>query len=111
MSGMAKKMRYAGLNLIAPGIGQLAMKKWIRGSLQLLGAVVCIVWMIAALVNVMIGNIYLVLDGKEPDAHILDVFIPMGVLALIWIYSYIDLFFFCSVAKTSEKKDADSYQI
>jgi hypothetical protein len=109
MSKTTKKFRYAGLNFIAPGIGQLAMKKWIRGSLQLLASIACIVWMVVALVNIMVGNIYLILDGKEVDSHILDVFIPMGVLALIWIYSYIDLIFFCSLP--APKDEGNDYQI
>jgi len=109
MSGAKKKIRYAGLNLIAPGIAQLAMKRWVRGLLQLFSALACVVWILVAFVNVMIGNIYMVLDGKEIDSHILDVFIPMGVLVLIWIYSYIDLIFFCS--SSSSRDDVNDYQI
>jgi len=109
VSKAAKKFRYVGLNFIAPGIGQLAMKKWIRGSLQLLSSLACIVWMLVAFVQVMVGNIYMVLEGKEIKSSILDIFIPMGVLGIIWVYSYIDLIFFCSTpSKTQEHND---YQI
>ena len=103
-------MRYVGLNLIAPGVAQCAMKKWIRGLLQLSGAIACILWMVVALAQIMIGNLYLAMNGKQPQVHILDVFIPMGVIILLWIYSFIDLFFFCNVEDQLEKEESN-YQI
>ena len=96
MSRFASKMKYATLNLIAPGIGQMAMKKWIRGIIQLLAALVCCGWMLVGFVKIVVGNIYRVMDGKNPETSLMDVFIPIGAVILIWGISYIDLFLFCS---------------
>lgn len=109
MSKKSYKIRYLGANLIAPGIGQLTMKKWFRGSIQLLGAVVCVIWMIVAFVDIMIDNYYRVMNGTQIHTSLYNLFTPMGVLIIWWIYSYIDLIFFCSLPPP--KKEPDDYQI
>ena len=106
---LSGKMKYIGANIIAPGIGQLTMKKWFRGSVQLLGAILCVVWMLVAFVEIIIDNYYRIMNGTEMHTGLSAVFTPIGVLILWWIYSYIDLIFFCS--PPPPKKEADNYQI
>ena len=40
---MKNKFYYIGLNFVAPGIGQLSAKRYIRGAIQLVGAIGAIV--------------------------------------------------------------------
>ena len=105
MQKKRNRVKYIGANLIAPGIGQLLMKKWIRGSLQLFGAIACVIWMLVAFVDIIIDNYYRIIKGTSLHTNLYDLFVPIIILIIWWIYSYIDLIFFCMppLQKESDK--------
>ena len=107
-----KKIGYFALNLMAPGIAQLVMKKWIRGSIQLIGALACCVWMLVAFVHLIIGNMDKVMNGQDMDLDMSPIITSSLLLILIWIYSYIDLIFFCKVKeKEAERRKAEEREL
>ena len=109
MQEKKQKIKYIVANLIAPGVGQLLMKKWFRGSIQLLGSITCVIWMLVAFVDIMVDNIYRAMDGTKIHTSLYDLFIPMVVLIIWWIYSYIDLIFFCT--ELHPKTESDDHKI
>jgi hypothetical protein len=106
MSNASKKLKLAGLNLIAPGVAHFAMRRWWRGLLYLLSTIGCVAWALISFFQIMIGNIYAAADGKTPTADVWSVFIPIGATLAIWIVSYIDLML--TRANETEKELADA---
>ncbi len=91
------------LNLLAPGVGQFALRRWLRGLLFLGASLTCFVWALVGIFKIMIGNLYNALDGKPVVADLYGVFIPIGLTVLIWIVSYVDLFLFSVPEPTASK--------
>jgi len=106
MSNAARKLKLAGLNLIAPGVAHFAMRRWWRGLFYLLSTIGCVVWALISFFQIMIGNIYVAAEGKTPTVDIWSVFIPIGIAFLIWFVSYIDLML--TRAGETEKELADA---
>lgn len=103
-----KKIKYLLANLMAPGIGLFAMKRWIRGIIYFFSAASCFLWMVISFSGVMIGNLYNAMEDKELDSNSLGIFLPMFLFVSIWMISYIDLLFFCkplTVKETKEEND------
>jgi len=99
---LGKKTKYAVLNLIAPGIGQIAMKKYFRGAFQMLFTVGCFIWMLHSFVLIVVGNLHNAMDGKPIIYNLSGIFIPMGLIFVLWFFSYLDLFFLCSLPKGAD---------
>ena len=93
MSNAGHKLKFAGLNLIAPGIAHLAMKRWWKGLFYLLSTLGCFAWVLASFFQLLIGNIYTAAEGGTPTVDMWSVFLPMGLIVVIWIASYVDIIF------------------
>ncbi|MCK5844327.1 MAG: hypothetical protein KAG97_06440 [Victivallales bacterium] len=98
--GMTK---YIVLNLMAPGIGQLALRKFIRGTLQFAVAIFAMLWLVVVFGN-EIRTIWsnAVDDGGDITMHWCHFIAPLVLLTGIWIFSFIDLLLFCKPPKPPE---------
>ena len=94
---MKKNMaKYIVLNLMAPGFGQFAMKKYIRGIIQIAAVTASIIWIV-----VVFGNEIKTLwdhaaNGGEMAMHLKPFIAPIVSFILIWVLSFVDLLFFCT---------------
>jgi len=109
---MNKKIKYIAVNVIAPGIGLLAMKKWCRGLIYFLGSATCLVCILIAFTKNVIGLYYIDMDTDssmlDPVRLLISIFLPLGLLILLWFSSYVDLCFFCKLEpkiKSGENND------
>ena len=105
---MSRKIRYVAANIIAPGVGHFAMKKWLRGLVYLLGTVICLVWLIVSFVQNVIGMYYKAMDSNDiafdnPVTFLISLLAPIAALCLVWAFSYIDIFFFCKPVAQKEE--------
>ena len=91
---MKNKFYYIGLSLIAPGIGQLAAKRYLRGAIQIVGAVGTVFWLamevILPYMKFYDGDI---LSEKLPEIDYTSLLMPVLVFLLICGWSIIDLMF------------------
>ena len=91
MSNATRKIKFAMLNLMAPGVGQLAMGRWVRGTAYLILALACTAWVVFSFFRLLIGNIHTAAEGGTPTVDIFSIFFPMGLLMAVWIVSCVDL--------------------
>jgi len=91
---MKNKFYYIGLNLAAPGMGQLSAKRYVRGSIQALAAVGAVFWLIGEVmlpfINFYKGNI---IDNKLPEINFYSVLMPILLFLAVLAWSIIDMFF------------------
>jgi len=89
---MKNKFFYIGLNLVAPGMGQLSAKRYIRGAIQLAGAIGAILWLAG---EVMLPFIEFyggdMLDNKLPEIKFISMLMPILLFLAILAWSIIDL--------------------
>jgi len=89
---MKNKFFYIGLNLVAPGMGQLSAKRYIRGAIQLAGAIGAILWLAG---EVMLPFIEFyggdMLDNKLPKMKFISMLMPILLFLAILAWSIIDL--------------------
>jgi hypothetical protein len=105
------KRRYflIGLSLIAPGIGQLAAKLWLRGALELLASLACVLWCLAeALLPIALSMRNMLSDnGGEvvlPDFPRL--FASLGLLLLLYVWSIVEIGWLVDVKEDAEPPQA-----
>ena len=105
---MNNKIKYFAANIIAPGLGHFAMKKWGRGLIYFLGSSVCVAWLIIAFVKNIIGLYYMTMDTDDsvfdPVRLLISIFTPIGVLIILWGFSYVDICFFCKLKTVKEEE-------
>lgn len=93
---MKSKLFYIGLNLLAPGIGQLGLKWFFRGSLEFLGAVAAIIWAAREVIKPMFT--LLTSDGggsgDVPAINLQALMTALGIALLIWIWSMVEIAIF-----------------
>ncbi|OGV52213.1 MAG: hypothetical protein A2017_18385 [Lentisphaerae bacterium GWF2_44_16] len=94
---MKKQNIYIMMNLFFPGIGQLMLRRWIRGSLQIIGCLAAFIWLIWEVVSPLYINIAtLLLDSGvslvKPDIY--RIIISFFICLLIWIWSILDIVIF-----------------
>jgi len=94
-------------NFIAPGIGHFVLKKWIRGVLFLLSSIGIIIWLLCIFVSSILENYQRVADGKGLESNLVQLFLPFVAITILWIYTYIDLIFFCKVINPPETKETN----
>ncbi|MEM4247886.1 MAG: hypothetical protein QXH80_01345 [Candidatus Nanoarchaeia archaeon] len=90
------KFFYITLNLIAPGIGQFAVKSYFRGAIMLLGALFFTFYSCALIVMPLYHNIKIMLAGGQGKFAYLDIkrfAISISALLLIWLWSLLDILF------------------
>lgn len=87
-------------NLIAPGFGHLALKKWGRGVLYIVLAGITIAWLVIAFIVCIIGAYFRTMNGGNPDFNFWHLAVPFFAISAVWIFSYIDLLFLCKTEST-----------
>ena len=92
-------------NIVYPGAGQLFLKKWIRAGVFSICALGVVVWVFWAFIACIIGNYYSVADGGDIEFNIINLILPFIAIFILWVYSYIDLFFFCKIPDPGAKED------
>ncbi len=93
----SRKIFYLGMVLLAPGIAQLALKRYVTGLIQLLGALVCFVWAAWLLLTplfVSLGN--LLNDSQTGEIvnnyeYLIYALVPFVLLIFLWLWSLIDI--------------------
>lgn len=93
---MKKNMtKYIVLNLMAPGFGHFAMKKYLRGAIHLIATTAGIIWLV-----VVFGDEVKMLwahasNGGDIAIHWKPFIAPSVFIVLVWFFSFVDLIFFC----------------
>lgn len=88
--------KYIVLNLMAPGFGQLAMKKYFRGGIQFLAVIAGIIWLVVVFGTEMVALYDHAANGGD-IAMRWNLFIaPSAFIVLVWVLSFVDLIFFCA---------------
>ena len=94
---MTNKEKLAlGMNLAIPGGGQFALNRRLRGLIILVGCIIGAIW---AFINMGLTFKYFFKTGIPDTAQFYAVFIknvsaPIGVVALLFLYSFIDILIF-----------------
>lgn len=103
-----KKLIYIAANIMAPGMGHFAMKRWKRGLFYFLGTALCLVWLIIAfkqnVIPLYYGNVETNDSVYDFKRFLLEMLLPIVAIFLIWLCSYIDLFFFSKPLLKKEEK-------
>ena len=107
MNSKSTKSKAILANLIAPGIGQLAQRRWLSGSLYLLASLLGLAWLIYVFVKIMIQTWQNAMDGAPLEYSMTEFFIPIIAIILIWIISYIDIFIFAPKNDSLEKHEEE----
>ena len=84
-------------NLFFPGIGQLMLRRWIRGSLQIISCLAAFIWLITEVVRPLYINIVNLLQDSgvslvKPDIY--RIIISFSICLLIWVWSILDIIIF-----------------
>ena len=99
-----KKIKALMANVISPGAGHFVLKKWIRGGLFTFLTIGSIIWLIWAFAICIIGLYMKAAKGGDVSFNYIYLAIPFFAVFIIWIYSYVDLFFFCKVPEKEENE-------
>lgn len=90
--------RFKGLlaNVIAPGFGQFARKRYLRGMLFLSASAAIFASAVWTVAGPMINNINMLLDNRDQDIATIDInafTIRAVIILFVWALSYADLLF------------------
>lgn len=108
MPKITKQMGKAlAANIVYPGAGHFFLKKWIRAGLFTLATIIGMLWLLWAFVACIIGVYYKAAKGEEFHFNYIYLVLPFIALAILWLYSYIDLFFFCKVPDSEKREESD----
>ncbi len=108
MSKTSGKIKYLAMNLLAPGIAQFALHWWLRGLLQLGGAVVCFILAAWCVIGPLVHNISRMLNddsAKIENVNFVGFFYYAVALIVIWIWSILDIIIFYSPKQTVENNN------
>jgi TM2 domain-containing membrane protein YozV len=91
---MKNKFFYIGLSLVAPGMGQLSAKRYVRGIIQILASIGAVLWLAAEVVlpfwKFYTGDI---VNNKLPEIKFISMLMPILLFFAILAWSIIDLMF------------------
>ena len=100
---MKKKFFYIGLSLVAPGLGQLSAKRYVRGIIQVVSAIGAIFWLACEVALPFIefykGDI---LDSKLPEIKLASMLMSILLFFAVLVWSIIDLA--CGLDTTNREK-------
>ncbi len=102
---MKHKFYYIGMNLVAPGFGQLSAKRYVRGSLQILFAISAVLWFAweVAMPFINFYNDSDILKAKLPQLNFIALLMPVLLFILVLAWSIIDMFFGFNKTNCKEK--------
>ena len=92
-------IKYIILNLMAPGIGQMALKKYIRGVMQFAAAIFAMIWLVVVFGDEVKRCWNNAVNGGDMMMHWRPFLYPMLLLTVTWILSFADLLLFCKPPK------------
>lgn len=98
------RMFYLGLNLLAPGIGQIALKWYFRGILELLIFIVAIAWgfmeLLLPIINFMASE-----NSANAPLHINYPPLVIALVAglLVWLWSLVEIVLFYMPPKPDQE--------
>ena len=86
------KYFYVGLNLMLPGSGQFALKRYLRGLLQVIGAAGAILWLVAVVIMPII-NFYTGDPATQelPKIQYLSMIYPILLFIGVTVWSMVDV--------------------
>lgn len=90
-------------NIFYPGAGYIFLKRWYRAVAMMVVSMSSLVGLLLLFVQMIIGAYYEAQSDKEFSFNIVYLFLPLLIFLLLWIISFIDLIFICTVVK---KEDA-----
>lgn len=100
---MKTKFYYAGLNLIVPGLGQLAVKRYVRGAIFAMLTIAAIIWcaweVVMPFMDFYNGD---PLSSKMPQMNVVNLLTPALLFLVVFMWSMIDMMF--GLKKDEEKK-------
>ena len=82
------------MNLVAPGIGQLMAGMWFRGALELLTAIICLLWCLFEVIAPIALSVRNMLsgDGDIVKVNLWNVGASICLLILLYVWSIIELY-------------------
>lgn len=90
-----KKIKSLGVNIIAPGIGQFFLKRFIRGFVMLLGAFALCIWAFWILFQPFVAFACSSSGNDEiVGINFIKLILAMVSVVLIWGWSYLDIIIF-----------------
>jgi len=102
------RLFYLGLNLLAPGIGQLALKWYFRGILELLLFIAAIAWgfmeLLLPIINYALSD---VTTSTFPKINVVPLIIALAVGVIVWLWSLVEIILFYNPANGEDKDNAN----
>ena len=99
-----------GLNLLAPGIGQLALKWYFRGILELLLFIAAIAWgfmeLLLPIINYALSD---VTTSAFPKINAVPLIIAIAAGVIVWLWSLVEIILFYN-PPTDQDKDKEVKQ-
>ena len=85
----SRKPFLVGLNLIAPGVGQLVAGMWFRGALELLAAIACLLWALLELITPIVISVRGLLSDSGDEVMMPNLWrVGASLLLLILLYAW-----------------------
>ncbi len=100
---MKSRLFYISLNLIIPGLGQLAMKAWTRAVIMIAGTIAALIWFFF---EVLMQLLPLYRDDFSGDINI-DVkyiLLSLGLILVMYLWSIADAAW-CHIETPKEEKE------
>jgi hypothetical protein len=90
---MKRRHFLIGLNLIAPGIGQIAGGFWLRGAMELLATIACFLWCVAEAIGPVVVSAMNLISGKDEivQVDLWRVGASVALIILLYIFSIVEL--------------------
>lgn len=104
------RLFYLGLNMLAPGIGQIALKWYFRGILELLLFVAAIAWgfmeLLMPIINYALSD---VTTSAFPKINVVPLIIALAAGVIVWLWSLVEIVLFYNPSN-GQGKDNEAKQ-
>ena len=94
---------YLGLNLLAPGVGQIALKWYFRGILELLIFIVAIAWGFMELLLPVIN--FLTNENAPLHFNYPPLIIAISAGLLVWLWSLVEIILFYTPSRPDKDQN------
>lgn len=107
---MSSRGKAIVLTCVAPGCGQFALRRYVRGVLMLGGAIVAFVWGAWFIISPVISNFLQLLAGHTGAEFSITVMLKNFLIAIAWLFgfwgwSFIDIVVFKSDNNSESNND------